>query len=186
MKVYKVIISSIFEHVWKKLYDYIFWIWNKKSDRIWIFYQSCLQLKFDFNIFFFLLCFQRTVPSGQTSLVLQPLLSDTEYKVTVIPVYNEGDGPASSQMGRTRKSQVINCYILICTLMKINPVFCFCGSNTTTLIITPAFLTCTLFLVYTLWTIVQFCSGSAWPLCSSHGLNLILVKSLLKTEIYSL
>ncbi|XP_016535670.1 collagen alpha-1(XIV) chain-like isoform X2 [Poecilia formosa] len=43
----------------------------------------------------------RTVPSGQTSLVLQPLLSDTQYKVTVIPVYNEGDGPASSQMGRT-------------------------------------------------------------------------------------
>ncbi|MED6270422.1 hypothetical protein CHARACLAT_010181, partial [Characodon lateralis] len=43
----------------------------------------------------------RTVPSGQTSLVLQPLLSDTEYKVTIIPVYPDGDGPVSSQMGRT-------------------------------------------------------------------------------------
>uniref|UniRef100_A0A3Q2NTM2 Collagen type XIV alpha 1 chain n=1 Tax=Fundulus heteroclitus TaxID=8078 RepID=A0A3Q2NTM2_FUNHE len=37
----------------------------------------------------------------KTALVLQPLLSDTEYKVSIIPVYNEGDGPVSSQMGRT-------------------------------------------------------------------------------------
>uniref|UniRef100_A0A3Q2CA21 Collagen type XIV alpha 1 chain n=1 Tax=Cyprinodon variegatus TaxID=28743 RepID=A0A3Q2CA21_CYPVA len=50
---------------------------------------------------FFPLFLQRTVPSGQTSLVLQPLLSDTEYKVTIIPVYSDGDGPVSSQMGRT-------------------------------------------------------------------------------------
>ncbi|XP_016896657.1 collagen alpha-1(XIV) chain isoform X2 [Cynoglossus semilaevis] len=43
----------------------------------------------------------RTVPSGQNILVLQPLLSDTEYKVSIIPVYPDGDGPASSLMGRT-------------------------------------------------------------------------------------
>ncbi|XP_060948245.1 LOW QUALITY PROTEIN: collagen alpha-1(XIV) chain-like [Limanda limanda] len=43
----------------------------------------------------------RTVPSGQSSLVLQPLLSDTEYKVAVTPVYPEGDGPAAARMGRT-------------------------------------------------------------------------------------
>uniref|UniRef100_A0A671TLS0 Collagen type XIV alpha 1 chain n=1 Tax=Sparus aurata TaxID=8175 RepID=A0A671TLS0_SPAAU len=43
----------------------------------------------------------RTVPTGQSSLVLQPLLSDTEYKVAITPVYPEGDGPAASRMGRT-------------------------------------------------------------------------------------
>ncbi|XP_037650084.1 collagen alpha-1(XIV) chain-like isoform X3 [Sebastes umbrosus] len=44
---------------------------------------------------------QRTVPSGQSALVLQPLLSDTEYKITITPVYTEGDGPTASRMGRT-------------------------------------------------------------------------------------
>ncbi|XP_053303267.1 collagen alpha-1(XIV) chain [Pleuronectes platessa] len=43
----------------------------------------------------------RTVPSGQSSLELQPLLSDTEYKVAVTPVYPDGDGPAAARMGRT-------------------------------------------------------------------------------------
>ncbi|CAK6979719.1 collagen alpha-1(XIV) chain isoform X7, partial [Scomber scombrus] len=43
----------------------------------------------------------RTVPTGQTSLVLQPLLSDTEYKISVTPVYGEGDGPTAARMGRT-------------------------------------------------------------------------------------
>ncbi|XP_049457392.1 collagen alpha-1(XIV) chain-like isoform X2 [Epinephelus fuscoguttatus] len=43
----------------------------------------------------------RTVPTGQNSLVLQPLLSDTEYKVAITPVYPEGDGPTAARMGRT-------------------------------------------------------------------------------------
>uniref|UniRef100_A0AAQ5ZLA8 Collagen, type XIV, alpha 1b n=1 Tax=Amphiprion ocellaris TaxID=80972 RepID=A0AAQ5ZLA8_AMPOC len=43
----------------------------------------------------------RTVPTGQNSLVLQPLLSDTEYKVAITPVYADGDGPTAAQMGRT-------------------------------------------------------------------------------------
>ncbi|KAG8004825.1 Collagen alpha-1(XIV) chain, partial [Nibea albiflora] len=43
----------------------------------------------------------RTVPTGQNSLVLQPLLSDTEYKVAITPVYPDGDGPTASRMGRT-------------------------------------------------------------------------------------
>uniref|UniRef100_A0AAV2K1X8 Collagen alpha-1(XIV) chain n=1 Tax=Knipowitschia caucasica TaxID=637954 RepID=A0AAV2K1X8_KNICA len=43
----------------------------------------------------------RTVPAGQSSLLLQPLLSDTEYKVSVTPVYSEGDGPSSSRSART-------------------------------------------------------------------------------------
>uniref|UniRef100_A0A3P8PLQ2 Collagen, type XIV, alpha 1b n=1 Tax=Astatotilapia calliptera TaxID=8154 RepID=A0A3P8PLQ2_ASTCA len=42
-----------------------------------------------------------TVPTGQNSLVLQPLLSDTEYKVSITPVYPEGDGPAAAATGRT-------------------------------------------------------------------------------------
>ncbi|KAF3706985.1 Collagen alpha-1(XIV) chain Undulin Precursor [Channa argus] len=43
----------------------------------------------------------RTVPTGQTSLILQPLLSDTEYKVSLTPVYPDGDGPPAARMGRT-------------------------------------------------------------------------------------
>ncbi|XP_044192655.1 collagen alpha-1(XIV) chain isoform X2 [Thunnus albacares] len=43
----------------------------------------------------------RTVPTGQNSLVLQPLLSDTEYKIAITPVYMEGDGPTAARMGRT-------------------------------------------------------------------------------------
>uniref|UniRef100_A0A3Q3WT58 Uncharacterized protein n=1 Tax=Mola mola TaxID=94237 RepID=A0A3Q3WT58_MOLML len=43
----------------------------------------------------------RTVPTGQSSLVLQPLLVDTDYKIHVTPVYPDGDGPTASQMGRT-------------------------------------------------------------------------------------
>ncbi|XP_062342834.1 collagen alpha-1(XIV) chain-like isoform X1 [Osmerus eperlanus] len=43
----------------------------------------------------------RTVPSGQSSLLLQPLLSDTEYQVTVVPVYADGEGPPVTRMGRT-------------------------------------------------------------------------------------
>ncbi|KAM9385496.1 collagen alpha-1(XIV) chain [Pholidichthys leucotaenia] len=41
------------------------------------------------------------VPSGQSSLIIQPLLSDTEYQVSVTPVYPEADGPMDAQTGRT-------------------------------------------------------------------------------------
>ncbi|KAM4631025.1 collagen alpha-1(XIV) chain isoform 2-T2 [Polymixia lowei] len=43
----------------------------------------------------------RTVPTGQSSLLLQPLLSDTEYRVTVTSVYHDGDGPSVTRVGRT-------------------------------------------------------------------------------------
>ncbi|XP_039977374.1 collagen alpha-1(XIV) chain-like isoform X2 [Xiphias gladius] len=43
----------------------------------------------------------RTVPTAQSSLVLQPLLSDTEYKVAITPVYPDGNGPTAARMGRT-------------------------------------------------------------------------------------
>ncbi|KAJ8394654.1 hypothetical protein AAFF_G00044570 [Aldrovandia affinis] len=41
------------------------------------------------------------VPSRKNSLLLQPVLSDTEYKVTVTPVYAGGDGVSVSSVGRT-------------------------------------------------------------------------------------
>uniref|UniRef100_A0A4W5KNV8 Collagen type XIV alpha 1 chain n=1 Tax=Hucho hucho TaxID=62062 RepID=A0A4W5KNV8_9TELE len=43
----------------------------------------------------------KMVPGGQNSLLLQALLSDMEYKVTVTPVYADGNGPGVSRMGRT-------------------------------------------------------------------------------------
>ncbi|KAF0024141.1 hypothetical protein F2P81_022943 [Scophthalmus maximus] len=53
----------------------------------------------------------RTVPTGQSSLVLQPLLSDTEYKVAVTPVYPEGDGPTAARMGRTRPGSALETFV---------------------------------------------------------------------------
>ncbi|KAM6973005.1 collagen alpha-1(XIV) chain [Aplochiton taeniatus] len=41
------------------------------------------------------------VPNGESSVVVQPLLSDTEYRVTVTPVYQEGDGPSVTRIGRS-------------------------------------------------------------------------------------
>uniref|UniRef100_A0A8C9VU57 Collagen type XIV alpha 1 chain n=1 Tax=Scleropages formosus TaxID=113540 RepID=A0A8C9VU57_SCLFO len=41
------------------------------------------------------------VPGWQNNLLLQPLLSDTEYKVTVTPVYASGEGPSMSRVSRT-------------------------------------------------------------------------------------
>ncbi|CAN9503606.1 unnamed protein product [Ophioblennius macclurei] len=42
-----------------------------------------------------------TVPSNQNSLILQPLLSDTQYRVSVTPMYQNSDGPTVTQTGRT-------------------------------------------------------------------------------------
>lgn len=43
------------------------------------------------------------VPGRQNSVLLQPLLSDTEYKVTVTPVYASTEGISVSRVGRTCK-----------------------------------------------------------------------------------
>ncbi|XP_057684257.1 collagen alpha-1(XIV) chain-like [Corythoichthys intestinalis] len=43
----------------------------------------------------------RTLPSTQTSLLLQPLLADSQYKIAVTPVYLDGDGPTVTATGRT-------------------------------------------------------------------------------------
>uniref|UniRef100_A0A8D0D6G1 Collagen type XIV alpha 1 chain n=1 Tax=Sander lucioperca TaxID=283035 RepID=A0A8D0D6G1_SANLU len=46
---------------------------------------------------------EEQVRRGQNKrrLILQPLLSDTEYKVAITPVYPDGDGPTVARMGRT-------------------------------------------------------------------------------------
>lgn len=45
------------------------------------------------------------VPSGQRSAVLQPLLSDTQYQVTVTPMYRDGHpGISTSALGATCKN----------------------------------------------------------------------------------
>ncbi|XP_063041609.1 collagen alpha-1(XIV) chain-like [Engraulis encrasicolus] len=43
----------------------------------------------------------KMVPAQQKTILLQSLLSDTEYRVTVNPVYAEGPGPVMTRMGRT-------------------------------------------------------------------------------------
>lgn len=50
------------------------------------------------------LCEQEQVSGGTTSTVLRNLLPDTNYKVTVVPVYPEGEGLHLSDQGQTRKS----------------------------------------------------------------------------------
>ncbi|XP_039520069.1 collagen alpha-1(XIV) chain isoform X2 [Pimephales promelas] len=41
------------------------------------------------------------VPASQTSVLLQPLLSDTEYSVSVSAIYSSGDGPPIARLART-------------------------------------------------------------------------------------
>lgn len=41
------------------------------------------------------------MPGRQNTLLLQPLLSDTEYKVTITPVYSDGEGVSVSAPGKT-------------------------------------------------------------------------------------
>lgn len=52
--------------------------------------------------------FQVLVPGSRKSVMLQPLLSDTEYKITVNPIYPEGEDPEGafslSSIGRTCES----------------------------------------------------------------------------------
>ncbi|XP_011617196.2 collagen alpha-1(XIV) chain-like isoform X1 [Takifugu rubripes] len=43
----------------------------------------------------------RVLPVGQNSLILQPLLADTDYRIHVTPVYHHGDGPTTTQIDRT-------------------------------------------------------------------------------------
>ena len=49
------------------------------------------------------LCFsvQIMVPGSQNNVLLRSLLSDTEYKVTVTPIYGDGEGVSVSAPGKT-------------------------------------------------------------------------------------
>ena len=44
---------------------------------------------------------QEQVSESATKTVLEKLLPDTRYSVTVVPVYAEGDGPSLSDVGKT-------------------------------------------------------------------------------------
>lgn len=44
---------------------------------------------------------QEIVSESTTRTVLQNLLPDTRYSVTVVPIYAEGDGPSLSDSGKT-------------------------------------------------------------------------------------
>lgn len=82
---------------------------------------------------------QVLVPGSSKSVMLEPLLSDTEYKITVNPIYPEGEDSAFSQSstGHTRESPflVLYCHITNDTLIKVDssPVTNVCIINVTTL-----------------------------------------------------
>lgn len=63
-------------------------------------------LIFFFHFFFFCLCddFQTTVPGIRNSLVLQNLLPDTPYNVTVEAIYADGVGGSLNGNGKTRET----------------------------------------------------------------------------------
>lgn len=44
---------------------------------------------------------QTTVPGIRNNVILQPLQSDTPYKITVVAVYEDGDGGQLTGNGRT-------------------------------------------------------------------------------------
>jgi collagen type XIV alpha len=43
------------------------------------------------------------IPGSQNTLLLKPLLPDTEYKVTVTPLYTDREGVSVSAPGKTCK-----------------------------------------------------------------------------------
>lgn len=50
---------------------------------------------------------QVMVPGSQNNLLLKPLLSDTEYKVTVTPIYDDEEGVSVSAPGKTCESNFL-------------------------------------------------------------------------------
>jgi len=47
------------------------------------------------------------VSESTTKLVLDKLLPDTQYTVTVVPIYAEGDGPSLEDHGKTSECWVV-------------------------------------------------------------------------------
>lgn len=138
--------------------------------------------KADYRCLF--LCLQRTVPAGQNSLALQPLLSDTEYKVSITPVYAEGDGAVTSQMGRTRKSETLHCPLLLKAFfffLLLNEC-----ANTMWTSVPPASAASLFFtLFFFLELSCRVLSQSDPFLSSCHSWCVISVKSFLKTTVAS-
>ncbi|KAM9435215.1 collagen alpha-1(XII) chain isoform 2-T2 [Clarias gariepinus] len=61
------------------------------------------------------------VSESTTSLVMKSLKPDTQYTVTVVPVYAEGDGPQLSDKGRTKKlGTVRNLQVIDPTINTLN------------------------------------------------------------------
>lgn len=48
--------------------------------------------------------FQTTVSGMSTNTVLRNLVPDTEYKVTLVPMYGDIEGKRNSENGKTSKS----------------------------------------------------------------------------------
>lgn len=59
------------------------------------------KLKITINLSALLPVLQMTVPGNQNSVTLQPLLSDSEYRVSLTAIYANGEGPAITRSART-------------------------------------------------------------------------------------
>lgn len=61
---------------------------------------------------FLFVTLQVLIPGSRKSVLLQPLLSDTEYKITVNPIYPEGEDPEGvyslSSNGHTCESFILS------------------------------------------------------------------------------
>lgn len=55
-------------------------------------------------LYFLYFTFKVMVPGTQNDVLLKTLIPDTEYKVTVTPIYTTGEGVSVSAPGRTCKS----------------------------------------------------------------------------------
>lgn len=61
---------------------------------------------------------QVMVPGRQNTLLLHPLLSDTEYKVTITPIYADGEGVSVSAPGKTCKYKLPACLWPACAWIE--------------------------------------------------------------------
>lgn len=69
---------------------------------------------------------QEQVSESTTTLLLKNLEPNTEYTVTVVPVYAEGDGPELDENGKTSEyCEVEFCLSIAITLPNIFPNFLF-------------------------------------------------------------
>lgn len=69
--------------------------------------------------------FQDVVSGGNISTVLKQLTPDTVYNVSLVPVYEEGDGLSMSENGKTSKTSntCAHIYWNLSNISYINTVF---------------------------------------------------------------